>query len=151
MSIENLNRLNQSVPRNRRIANILYYHKIFESWGRGIQMIMEECHRAGHPTPLYRQEAGGILLTLPSREPIGNTLQKPLRLERRSLEELSSRQKEIVFLLKEHSGLSPKKLQILLKTPVPERTLREELSRLKKLGFINFRGKTRNREWFVIT
>lgn len=149
VSIDNLAELNQSVPRNGRIANVLYYHKIFESWGRGIQMIMTECKKAGHPTPFYRQESGGILLTLPSCQPIGTTLQQPIRTEIHSLEELTARQKEIILLLKEYKALSPEKLRQLLKQELPERTLRNELNRLKVLGFINVRGKTRTREWYI--
>jgi len=151
VSIDNLTELNQSVPRNRRIANVLYYHKIFESWGRGIQMIMNECKNAGHPDPFYRHESGGILLTLPSRQLIGTTLQQLPSIGIPSSENLSERQKEIIFLLKEYKALSPEKLRQLLKQELSERTLRDELNRLKNLGFINVRGQTRRREWYVVS
>jgi predicted HTH transcriptional regulator len=48
-----LGELNQSIPRNRRIANVLYYHKLFESWGRGVRLIIDGCIEAGHPAPIY--------------------------------------------------------------------------------------------------
>lgn len=151
VSIDSLEQLNQSIPRNRRIANILYYHKIFESWGRGVQMIMAECKKAGHPTPFYQQQLEGTLLTLPSREPIGNTVKTLLPSALSSLEILSNRQQEVIYLLQQHKALSPKKLQMLLETPVAERTLRDELYRLKDLGIVNVRGSTRSREWYLIS
>lgn len=150
VSIGNLIALNQSVPRNRRIANVLYYHKILESWGRGIQMIINECKKAGHPVPFYRQESGGILLTLPSHQLTGTISQKLPSVEIPLGETLSGRQQEIILLLKEYKILSPEKLRQLLKQELPERTLRNELNRLKTLGFINVRGKTRAREWYLV-
>lgn len=52
------------MPRNPNIANVLYYHKIFESWGCGVQMIIEKCKEAGHPTPFYELDKIGTALIL---------------------------------------------------------------------------------------
>jgi len=60
LSVNDLGDLNQSIPRNRRMANILYYHKLFESWGRGIRLIIDGCIEAGYPSPIYSINSGGV-------------------------------------------------------------------------------------------
>lgn len=151
ISVEHLKTLNQSVPRNRLIANVLYYHKIFESWGRGVQMILTECKQAGHPEPFYSQNAGGTVLTLPSSSLIGHTSSSQATLVDLSSAGLSIRQKEIIMLLSKHPFLSPNDLRSLMPSPLPERTLRDELNRLKVLGFVDMTGQTRARKWFIKT
>lgn len=146
ITLKNLKNLNCSIPRNRKIANVLYYHKIFESWGRGVHMIITECKKAGHPEPFYSQDSVGTTLTLPSHHLLGSTSPQPIQ-SPISLEELSGRQIEIITILRNHKSLSPDGIRTLMKHPLPERTLRFELNRLEKLGFINSTGQTRTRKW----
>jgi len=53
ITLEQLKHLNQSVPRNTKIANVFYYHKLTETWGRGVKMIIKLCTQANHPEPIY--------------------------------------------------------------------------------------------------
>lgn len=150
LTVDKLKTLNCSVPRNRRIANVLYYHKIFESWGRGVQMILSECKKAGHPEPYYAQSAVGTLLTMPSKEVIGNTQKIASQMPGVPFEALSSRQQEIVSILRNHHSLTPDELRRLMEKPPAERTFRDELNRLKACNYIDSDGKTRKRKWFSI-
>jgi ATP-dependent DNA helicase RecG len=147
ISLTSITHLNQSIPRNRRIANVLYYHKLFESWGRGVQMIISECKKAGHPEPFYTQESGGTKLTLPSKQMIGSTtmIHKPTEPH-----PLTKRQQEILDLFKGHEELSVEEIHQHLKHPPSERWIRDELSRLKEFGYINYSGKTRSRKWSLV-
>lgn len=43
-----------SKPRNPLIADTLYIRKVLESWGRGINLMVEECQKAGLPEPEYQ-------------------------------------------------------------------------------------------------
>lgn len=145
VTLANLKQLNQSVPRNRKIANILYYHKLFESWGRGVQMIIDECMKVGHPEPFYTQESGGIQLTLLSKQIIGSTAAlKTVQ------SQLTKQQSEMLDILQQHGELSTIEIQTLLKTPPSERWVRDQLLRLKELGYITYSGKTRSRKWFLL-
>jgi ATP-dependent DNA helicase RecG len=117
--LANLKQLNQSVPRNRKIANILYYHKLFESWGRGVQMIVEECMNAGHPEPFYTQESGGIKLTLPSNQIIGGGVTILT-----TQGELTKQQYEMLDILKQQYELSTAEIRSLLDNPPSERWVR---------------------------
>ncbi len=149
VSVATIKDLNRSMPRNRKIANVLYYHKIFESWGRGINMIMDECKEAGHPEPIYSQDPIGTLLTLISKEPIGNTqiIAKPSI----TYDNLSKQQQNIITLLGQKGELSSKDIIILIKPAIPERTLRRELTKLKDLGLIDSTGETTSKLWYLLT
>ena len=43
-----------SKPRNPLIADTLYIRKVLESWGRGINLMIEECQKSGLPEPEYQ-------------------------------------------------------------------------------------------------
>lgn len=146
ISLASLKQGNQSIPRNRRIANVLYYHKLFESWGRGVQMIMSECKKAGHPEPFYIQESGGTKLILPSKQMTGSMMSASAP----ETPPLTKRQLEILNLFKKHNKLSTEEVHQGLTNPPSERQIREELSQLKKLGHIDYSGETRSRKWHFI-
>lgn len=143
LSIDELGELNQSIPRNRRIANVLYYHKLFESWGRGIRLILDGCVEAGHPVPAYSINSGGLLLTMPTALTAGTDTSK-----RSDYNELTDRQKEIIILLEKSSGLSTTELHDRLSSPPTERWLRDELNKLKAIGYIDSTGSTTTKKWY---
>jgi ATP-dependent DNA helicase RecG len=145
VNLSEIRKLNQSVPRNRRISNVLYYHKLFESWGRGIQLILDECKKAGHPEPFYMQQSGGILLTLPSSQAVNAKLSS-LDPESKALNKW---QLEIITLLNKYAQLSVEEMHRYLNNPPSMRWLRSELLHLRELGYVNYIGETRSRRWFL--
>ncbi|MGN7824804.1 ATP-binding protein [Chitinophaga sp. 22536] len=60
LKIDALKENHSSYPRNRNIANIFYKAGYIESWGRGINRIVEACVEAGLPEPLMVEEQGGF-------------------------------------------------------------------------------------------
>ena len=63
-----------SKPRNPLIADTLYIRKVLESWGRGINLIIDECQKAGLPEPEYRITADEVKLIFrykPAGQPTG--------------------------------------------------------------------------------
>lgn len=153
ISTEQIKHLNRSIPRNLRIASPLYFHKIFESWGRGIEKIVNLCKAAGHPEPFYKQEAGGTVLVMPSYQLIGNTRAIP-SIPKLSVN-LGPTQQQIMQLLKAHHHLSPNQLHRLIAGDfnqsmlVSAVTINRELRRLQELGLIYSTGKTRDRLWHI--
>jgi len=143
VTLTTLKSLNQSIPRNIKLANVFYYRKITESWGRGVKMILKLCAEAGHPEPAYSQVAGGTLLTLRSNEPIGSTVIKT------PLMSLTQRQTVIIETLRTFNSLSTKELQEKVSVQIPERTLRLELRRLKEMGLVSATGQTNARKWHL--
>ena len=153
ISTEEIKHLNRSIPRNLRIASPLYFHKIFESWGRGVEKIVNLCKAAGHPEPFYKQEAGGTVLVMPSYQLIGNTRAIPS--VQKSSVKLGPKQQQIMQLLKTHRHLSPSDLNRLIATDLhgsmSVSTINRELKRLQELGLVDCTGETRARQWHIIT
>lgn len=52
----------QSMPSNPLLANVLYKRKVLENWGRGIGLMVSECHRANLPEPEYRTDSNCVRL-----------------------------------------------------------------------------------------
>ena len=52
----------ESQPQNPIIANVLYKRKVLESWGRGINLIMNECKNANLPKPEFEASGNSIKL-----------------------------------------------------------------------------------------
>lgn len=63
LSIEMLKKKHPSLPRNKNIAEIFFKAGYIETWGRGISIIMDACHKAGLPEPGIEEVAGGIQIT----------------------------------------------------------------------------------------
>ena len=69
-----------SKPRNPLIADTLYIRKVLESWGRGINLIIDECQKAGLPEPEYRITADEVKLIFrykPTGQPAGQPTGQP--------------------------------------------------------------------------
>jgi ATP-dependent DNA helicase RecG len=61
-----------SRPRNRKIAEMLYYAGWIEKWGGGTLAIIRGCRQTGLPEPQFEEKQGGFWLTLrPRVEPPG--------------------------------------------------------------------------------
>ena len=60
-----LKREHASRPRNLLIADVFFRRGLIERWGRGTQVIVEECERARCTGPSYRLSGGGFVVTVP--------------------------------------------------------------------------------------
>lgn len=63
LTVEKLRADHSSYPRNRNIANIFFKAGYIESWGRGINKIIETCIESGISEPLIEEEQGGLSIT----------------------------------------------------------------------------------------
>lgn len=149
VSLSNLSDLNRSMPRNPLIANVLYYHKICETWGRGVQMIIDECEKAGHPKPFYSQNSLGTLLTIPFKYSLGVNTQidtTPSLLNN----ELTKRQQDILQIISKTGEVSSTEiLRDLENTSLTDRTMRRILAELEQMGYLVRVGGTRGTMWKI--
>lgn len=60
-----LKREHASRPRNLLIADVFFRRGLIERWGRGTQVLVEECERVGCMGPSYRLSGGGFVVTFP--------------------------------------------------------------------------------------
>jgi len=58
ISLAMLRERHPSVPRNRLIANVLFYAGLIEQWGSGIQKMNGECETLGLPKPKFEEVMG---------------------------------------------------------------------------------------------
>ena len=56
LSVDSIKKAHHSVPRNRQIAEILFYAGLIEAWGSGIEKMMDECANAGLPKPVFESD-----------------------------------------------------------------------------------------------
>lgn len=150
--MNNLNELNKSIPRNPLIANVLYYHKICETWGRGIHMIIDECVKAGHPTPFYEQNSLGTLLTIPFKYSLGAGTQMGTPVPSNDNKRLTKRQQDILHIISKIGECSSAEiLNQLENIKLTDRTLRRVLVELEQMGYISRVGDTRGTVWKIGT
>ena len=52
---------------NMLIADTFHRLGAIEAWGRGMNRVIEECQRAGLEPPVFREEAGMLIMTFKAR------------------------------------------------------------------------------------
>ena len=60
-----------SMPHNPRIADVFYRHGLMETWGRGIELIMDGCKAAGLPEPTFEVNPPFVNLIIRFKESLG--------------------------------------------------------------------------------
>lgn len=60
-----------SMPHNPRIADVFYRRGLMETWGRGIELIMDGCKAAGLPEPTFEVNPPFVNLIIRFKESLG--------------------------------------------------------------------------------
>ena len=60
-----------SMPHNPRIADVFYRRGLMETWGRGIELIMDGCKAAGLPKPTFEVNPPFVNLIIRFKESLG--------------------------------------------------------------------------------
>lgn len=108
-----------SIPRNRKIAEIFYYMGFIERWGSGTVRIAEELSKAGLPKPAFISEIGRFKLVFHKQRFTDAQLKKV---------DLSERQLKAISYLKEEGSITNSAYQKV--TGVSKRTATRELNDL---------------------
>ena len=138
ITIGDLKREHQSRPRNPLIADTFYRRGLVERWGRGTQKIVELCVKAGHPEPEFLEQAGAVgVRFLPSG------YVAPHRVPH----DLTERQRRILTILSGAPSPPFRDIRAKLENPPADRTLRDDLAHLKRLGLISSDGHGRSAVW----
>lgn len=67
-TLEKLLSKHESIPYNPDIANAFFRAGLIESWGRGIERIVETCQKEGYPIPEWKVEPNGVWVTFTFKE-----------------------------------------------------------------------------------
>ncbi|MBU2055068.1 MAG: putative DNA binding domain-containing protein [Proteobacteria bacterium] len=130
LTITSLKKADRSLPVNPDIAQVLFLRGLVDLLGRGTRKIVEEFQSLGLPEPKWKEQAGGITLILLSGA-------KPGHLPR----ELNSRQIDILRRMRPGSTDTMASVLRASGQKMSERTVRNDLSKLLKLGYLALQGR----------
>jgi ATP-dependent DNA helicase RecG len=135
---DDLKKDHASRPRNPIIAQVFYLRGMIERWGRGTQKIVELCVKAGHPEPEFGEQAGSFWVRF---------LPSGYIAPHRVAHDLTERQRNVLQILATAPSLPFRGVRNAIKNQPPDRTLREDLLHLKRLGLIESDGFGRGAIW----
>jgi ATP-dependent DNA helicase RecG len=118
--VESLKTDHLSRPRNKLLAETLYYAGFIEAWGRGTLKIVEKCVEQGLPEPDFKEENGVMTVTF-YKDKLNKENLKKLG--------LNERQIKAVDHIKENKIISLSSYKALIKN-VSEKTLYRDLQDL---------------------
>lgn len=143
VSLDSLKQIHRSRPRNPTIADVFYRRGLIERWGRGTQTIVELCVRAGHPEPIYGESDGAVWVRFISKTPMGSPL--------RRVPTMTDRQIAVLRVLAAAVEPIPFARVLAGLSDAPsERTVRNDLVRLRELGMVAVDGHGRGATWRVL-
>lgn len=126
--------------RNPLIADVLHRRGLMDRWGCGTQKIVELCVRAGHPEPEFGEQSGAVWVRF---------LTSDYTAPHRVGHDLSERQRRVLQVLSGAERLAFREIRQRLLVS-PDRTLREDLIHLKRLGLIESEGRGRGATWNLL-
>lgn len=151
ITLQDLRRKHDSVPRNKLIANAFYVRGLIEKWGSGTNKMIDLCKEDGIPEPEFAERTGGLVVTFKFKNPIGTTSEKNDNLA--FYEELNTRQKMMLEYIGKVKKASTQQIfdYLTLKTDaiVARKTIVRDLNYLKSLGLVDSQGQTRKLVWII--
>jgi ATP-dependent DNA helicase RecG len=133
LTIEDLKREHESIPRNRTLARLFFFIKYIEEWGTGTNRIINQCKAFGLPEPIFEERAGSFVVTI-RKFP--------------SFEGLNERQIKAISYIKKEGNITNKKYQEI--NNVSKRTASYELSELVERGILRRKGEGRRNLCYVL-
>jgi len=149
-----------SQPFNPDLANVFFRAGMIESWGRGIERMMQACAVAGVPTPEFSCDVNGLWMmfhylpehqmsTTPGKE--GETTQEKLgetseKTTHKTTQETT--QEKILSLLIKKPSITRKAMAECI--GITADGVKYHLEKLKSSGFIRHKGSTKAGYWEVL-
>lgn len=148
--LNQLGKEHASVRRNPLIAEVFFRCGSIEKWGRGTNIMIENCKIAGNPLPIFEEIGNTFSVTLPLRESTKTHRTVSKEQEYKLIPRLTDRQHSILETLK--SGpLYLQQIVEMTKDKFSKRTLQRELANLNEMKLIKVTGKTKGAIWELIT
>jgi ATP-dependent DNA helicase RecG len=146
-TVERLLAKHSSAPFNPDVANAFFRAGLVESWGRGIERMLETCRQAGLDDPVFAPESTGVWVTFDfapatAGRPTQETTQE-------TTQELAlTTQERVCLLLQGEPRLTRRELaERLSLTPDG---VKYHLQKLKAMGRIRHVGPTKAGHWEVL-
>ena len=115
-TVERLTQKHASQPYNPDVANAFFRAGMIESWGRGIERVLDACREAGAPLPQWRHEETGLWMvfhytavtrgTAPVETPVETRVETPAKTPVRILELLRAKPRTTLAEVAVEIGMS---------------------------------------------
>ena len=141
-TVERLLSKHSSQPYNPDVANAFFRAGKIESWGRGIERIIDTCKAEGVPAPELRYEATGLWMVFhfaTSQPKIGEAIGETTQ---------ETTQEKILALLRAQPSITRKELAILV--GISSDGIKYHLEKMKSAGSIRHVGPTKAGLWEVL-
>lgn len=156
ISIESLNSVHASIPRNRNIANVFYRAGFIESWGRGINKIQTALRAAHLKDAEFTSEFGGVKITIHRdiewlNENVYNIIANHVggnKTDMLAVMKLTDKQREILSCIEKEATITAKRLAAM--AAMSQRSVERELANLQKMGVIQHVGAPRTGKWIIV-
>lgn len=133
MTIADLWRKHESIPRNRLIAQAFFLIKYIEQFGTGIQRILDDCHAQNAPEPVFEVQ-GQTFRAIFKPSMVSNELSIKKGQNARQLKAIEYGRKHPRMTREEYEHI----------TGAPSRTAKRDLANLVEKGILVKRGAGRN-------
>ena len=156
LDASNPHEMTLSIPYNPLIAKGFYYRQLFENWGRGIRLMVDECKDAGLEAPVfmsseyqvtaifhrndYSEDKSKLSNNLSVKDTAKDTVKDTIL-------NINDRQKSIIEIMKEQPSVSAEDLA--MKVGINIRNVKRNLAKLKQIGIIERVGSDKNGYWKV--
>lgn len=127
------------MPHNPRIADVFYRRGLMETWGRGLELIMDGCKAAGLPEPTFEVNPPFGNLIIRSKESLGG-LNGGLN--------LSALDKAIIKYIKDNLNSTVDEISRALGKA--KRTTERAMSTLRGNGVIDKEGSKKSGSWVIL-
>ena len=134
LSVESMKEPHDSFPTNLNIANVLFKTKYLDSWGSGVQRMVDACKNNGQREPEYQLRPGSVVVVFYRNHDTQNDTQN-------DTQGMTERQTQILKYVLGNNALSTAELARLLGVSVI--TIKREL---KTLGF-HWEGAAKAGHW----
>ncbi|MDY0208192.1 MAG: ATP-binding protein [Pseudomonas sp.] len=134
-----------SCPFNPDIANTFFRAGLIESWGRGIERMIDTCRQGNYPVPKWQLEPGGLWVIFEfSKEHV-----RPLVEQNVQIGGVIGGVNSLFDFIQVNPGLSAKAISDKLN--VPQRTIERWIKSLREREQIEFRGAPKTGGYFIKT
>ena len=140
LTVAKLKEKHGSEPRNKLIANVFFMAGYIESWGRGIEIMLEGCKEYNIPEPVIVEEQGGLSVTFLKDIYNGEYLQKL---------NLNERQIKGILHTKEKGSIKNAEYQEI--NNVGKTVAAEELQELTNKGILQKVGTTGRSTKYILS
>jgi len=154
LTVDMLFHVHESIPRNPLIAEVCYRAGYIDSWGRGIEKIIETCKKAGLPDPIIEERNGGIAVELLKTQVSDPDDSDRCRndfgmISERIRNDFGSEIAKTFEIICQHPGFTAE--QIAAQSGKTTRSIEIYISKLKKAGLITRKGPKLGGYWEIKT